>query len=67
MCFSGFIGLHMGKSDEDKKDPDDFLIKLQENSEKINNGGWLYGENLITPCTIITQYFFNVQKLYIKN
>jgi hypothetical protein len=60
MCFAGFIGWYMGKSDKDKKEPDAFLIQLQENSETISNGGWMYGENLITPQTIITQYFFTV-------
>lgn len=58
MCFSGFIGWYMGKSGKVRKEPDAFLIQLKDNANKIENGGWMYGENLIATHTIITQYYF---------
>ncbi len=60
MCFSGFIGWYMERSGKARKEPDAFLIQLKENANKIENGGWMYGQNLITTDTIITQYYFTV-------
>ena len=60
ICFSGFIGWYMGRSGKARKEPDVFLTQLKENANNIENGGWMYGQNLITPDTIITQYYFTV-------
>jgi hypothetical protein len=48
----------LGKSKEERKEPDAFLVQLLENKERITSGGWKYKDFLIRPETVLTQYVF---------
>jgi hypothetical protein len=54
----GFAFWYLGKSKEARKEPDAFLVQLQENRESIANGGWKYKDFLVKPETVLTQYVF---------
>jgi len=58
LFLAGFTLWYMGRSSEERKEPDSFIKQLQENKGTINSQGWMYGENLIKPDTEITQFFF---------
>jgi hypothetical protein len=55
----GFSFWYLGKSREDRKEPDAFLVQLLANRESIVTGGWKYKDKLvIEPETVLTQYIF---------
>lgn len=54
----GFAFWHLGKSKEERKEPDSFLVQLQGNRDSIRSGGWQYKDITITPETVLAQYIF---------
>ncbi|HED35087.1 MAG TPA: hypothetical protein ENJ08_12890 [Gammaproteobacteria bacterium] len=62
----GFAFWYLGKSKEERKEPDAFLVQIAENKNNILHGGWDYRGGLITPETVITQYFFTFSLITIS-
>ena len=56
---SFFTFWYLGKSEKERKEPDVFLKQIVENKKYILCGGWDYNGIIITPETVITQYFFS--------
>ena len=62
----GFTFLYLGKSKKDRKEPDAFLVELQENKERILNGGWRYKDFVLKPDTVLTQYMFTLSLITVS-
>ena len=66
LIICGFAFWYLGKSKEERKEPDAFLVHLQENKELITRAGWNHKGYLITPDTVLSQYIFTFSLITIS-